>query len=119
MPRWPRLARYSFAYLVALTIGLACLTSWATFTGYTAKQNKSSDSALKEKTSDRLDSSVSRAKLNKAYGNLPLSFEVNTGQTDPSVKYFARGPGYNIFFTSAEAVLVFPKAGIRAKCAGG
>ncbi len=117
MPPVPRFARYSSAYLVALTIGLACLTSWATFTGYTAKPNISPDSSHQEKTSDA--SSVSRAKLNKAYGNLPLSFEVNNGQTEPSVKYFTRGPGYNVFLTSAEAVLVFPEAGknLRAPAA--
>lgn len=119
MPPLPRTPRYSFAYLIALTIGLACLTSWATFTGYTAKQNKSADRSDQEKTSDRMrgvgavneDNSVSRAKLNKSYGNIPLSFEVNSGQTDAKVNYIARGAGYNIFLTPAEAVLVFPGAG--------
>jgi photosystem II stability/assembly factor-like uncharacterized protein len=127
MPPHPRLARYSFSYLFALTIGLASLTAWATLTGYTAKLNKSSDGSHEEKTSHRLssvgvgngDSSLSRAKLNKTYGNLPLSFEANRGQTDPNVQYFARGTGYNIFFTAAEAVLVFPAGGKQSKAAAG
>jgi hypothetical protein len=40
-------------------------------------------------------------------GNLPLSFEANRGQTDPQVKYLARGRGYTLFLTGTEAVLVF------------
>ncbi|HSD51918.1 MAG TPA: hypothetical protein VLG48_10970, partial [Candidatus Methylomirabilis sp.] len=35
--------------------------------------------------------------VSEAYGKLPLSFEVNRGQTDSQVKYLARGPGYTLF----------------------
>ncbi|HEY6352371.1 MAG TPA: hypothetical protein VI636_23480 [Candidatus Angelobacter sp.] len=31
------------------------------------------------------------------YGNLTLGFEANQGQTDPRVKFFSRGSGYNVF----------------------
>jgi hypothetical protein len=34
-----------------------------------------------------------------------MSFEANQGQTDSQVQYLARGPGYNVFLTSTEAVL--------------
>jgi hypothetical protein len=37
-------------------------------------------------------------------GNLPLSFEPNTGQADPQVKFLARVPGYTLFVTSDEVV---------------
>jgi Domain of unknown function DUF11/Beta-propeller repeat len=40
-----------------------------------------------------------------AYGHLPLMFEANRGQTDPKVKFLARGSGYVVFLTSDEAVL--------------
>ena len=43
----------------------------------------------------------------ESYGSLPLSFEVNRGQTDPRVKFLARGHGYSLFLTSTEAVLAF------------
>jgi hypothetical protein len=33
-----------------------------------------------------------------------MSFEGNQGQTDPSVKFLARGDGYTLFLTSTEAV---------------
>ena len=46
-----------------------------------------------------------RARLNQAFGQLPLSFEANRGQTDPAVKFLSRGPGYSLFLTSTEAVL--------------
>lgn len=39
------------------------------------------------------------------YGVLPLGFEENRGQTDPSVRFLARGAGYTIFLTDREAVL--------------
>lgn len=45
----------------------------------------------------------------KSYGNLPLRFEANVGQTDTQVKFISRGSGYTMFLTSDEAVLVFSK----------
>src|SRR5262249_31144273 len=39
------------------------------------------------------------------YGQVPLSFEANGGQTDPRVRYLARGNGYSLFLTDREAVL--------------
>ncbi|HTD21298.1 MAG TPA: SBBP repeat-containing protein [Terriglobales bacterium] len=43
------------------------------------------------------------------YGNLPLSFERNEGQTDAQVKFLSRGGGYTVFLTSQSAVLVLSK----------
>jgi hypothetical protein len=39
------------------------------------------------------------------YGNVPLSFEENRGQTDSQVKYLARGKGYTLFLTPTREVL--------------
>ena len=41
---------------------------------------------------------------------LPLTFEINEGQTDDRVDFLARGPGYNIFLTATEAVFALPRA---------
>ena len=41
----------------------------------------------------------------EAYGKLPLSFEANQGQTDPNVKFLARGAGYTLFLTGDAAIL--------------
>ena len=37
-------------------------------------------------------------------GTLPLAFEANQGQTDPQIKYMARGNGYTVFLTADDAV---------------
>lgn len=50
----------------------------------------------------------SRAMRN--YQKAPMSFEPNRGQVNPSVKYLARGDGYQLHLTSTEAVL-FLKGG--------
>jgi hypothetical protein len=43
-------------------------------------------------------SKVAQASAN--YGKLPLVFEANRGQTDPEVKFLARGEGYTAFLTN-------------------
>jgi hypothetical protein len=45
------------------------------------------------------------AQILDSYGKLPLSFEANHGQTDPSVKFLSRTGGYTLFLTGDEAVL--------------
>jgi len=40
------------------------------------------------------------------YGELPLRFEANVGQTAPEVQFVSHGPGYQIFLTTQDAVLV-------------
>lgn len=40
-----------------------------------------------------------------AYHRLPLIFELNQGQTDPEVKFLARGSGYGLFLAANQAVL--------------
>ena len=42
----------------------------------------------------------------RGYGQLPMRFEPNQGQTDAAVQYLARGTGYQLFLTAEEAVLV-------------
>lgn len=44
----------------------------------------------------------------------PLAFEVNRGQTDPSVAFLARGQGYILYLRPTEAVLV-----LKSRAAGG
>src|SRR5712692_4495496 len=44
------------------------------------------------------------ATAGNTYGKLPLSFEINQGQTDARVKFLARASGYALFVTSDEAV---------------
>src|SRR5438046_7000391 len=47
---------------------------------------------------------ITPSAVSEAYGKLPLSFEINEGQTDAQVKFLSRGPGYDLFLTPTEAV---------------
>ncbi len=64
-------------------------------------------------SSAKLDSTAKRRIL-KSFSHLPIAFEDNKGQTDKSVKFLARGPGYTIFLTPDEAVLTLKKAPKKA-----
>lgn len=43
--------------------------------------------------------------LRSSYGALPLSFELNRGQTNGTVKFLARAGGYLVFLTPTESVM--------------
>lgn len=52
----------------------------------------------------------------KGYGDLPLAFEPNQGQTDAQVRFLARGHGYSLFLTRDGAVLsVRPRSSRSSK----
>ena len=53
-----------------------------------------------------------------AAGKLPLSFEANQGQTDPSVRFQSREQGHTLFLTPTEAVLRTKKEVFRMKLVG-
>ncbi len=59
------------------------------------------------------------AQVQQSFDQLPLYFEQNVGQTDASVHYFARGPGYGLFLTSTEAVMVLQQPTKAAVDVGG
>jgi hypothetical protein len=44
------------------------------------------------------------------YGNMPLAFEPNQGQSDSRVKFLSRGGGYTVFLTETGAVLTLDDA---------
>jgi hypothetical protein len=46
-----------------------------------------------------------QARIQNSYGTLPLSFEMNQGQTDARVKFLSRTGEYSLFLTGDEAVL--------------
>ncbi len=74
----------------------------------TVRTNESSNS-----TRELLQETLAKSANN--YGRLPLSFEVNRGQTDRRVKFLARGQGYGLFLTSSGAVLSLNKISQAAK----
>jgi len=49
------------------------------------------------------------ARVNETYGKLQLHFEANRGQTHKDVRFLSRGPGYSLYLSSGEAVLVLTR----------
>src|ERR1700730_902084 len=93
-------------------LALICLTTWL---GFMAPHSTSAPASIE---ANRLPQQVAgstlttpehNARVSDAYGKLPLQFEINEGQSDARVKFMARGSGYNLFLTGAEAVLALSK----------
>lgn len=62
-------------------------------------------------------SAEQRGRIRAGFGALPLAFEANQGQTDPQVKYIARGSGYTAFLTGNETRFVVTSAHAARKLA--
>ncbi len=60
--------------------------------------------ALAQSTAQHSESAAS-PQVTDDYARLPMDFEANHGQTDPRVRFLARGAGYGVFLSSTEAVL--------------
>jgi hypothetical protein len=58
---------------------------------------------------------ATKVHLQENYGRLPLSFELNTGQTAEEVEFLARGKGYTLFLSGAEATLALRKPGQKTR----
>jgi hypothetical protein len=52
---------------------------------------------------------ASHDQILQTYGQIPLSFEVNQGQTAAQVDFLSRGSGYALFLTPTETVLSLQK----------
>jgi Beta-propeller repeat len=111
------LAHY-FKYLLALTLALVGLTGGPTLPRASAGQRSLRDCTDQAHfahlprqgtsvSSLMLPEEATQARVQAAYGTLPLSFEANQGQTAPQVQFLARGRGYSLFLTTEEAVLAF------------
>jgi hypothetical protein len=55
-------------------------------------------------------SAEQRGRVRATLDALPLAFEANQGQTDPQVKYTARGNGYSVFLTANDTVFAITSA---------
>ena len=45
-------------------------------------------------------------KVDRSFGQVPLRFERNEGQLNAEAKFLARGPGYHLVLTNADAMTV-------------
>src|SRR5262249_38862217 len=77
----------------------------ATFAGVILVAAHKDDNNLRAMPATAPSDAADKARIAEQFGKLPLSFEINKGQIDPSVKFLSHGPGYDLFLTSNEAVL--------------
>jgi len=94
--------------LAALLVGISLfrLDAGKALAGGENALSRSRTTGVSSEKSPRNDLQIA-----SVYGHLPLSFEPNQGQTDPRVKFLARGGGYGLYLTGSEAVLALRSAG--------
>jgi hypothetical protein len=68
------------------------------------KDNNPSPSPSAQVPAASLDAAA-KTRIGQHFSKLPLSFEINEGQIDESVKFVSHGLGYDLFLTSTQAVL--------------
>jgi hypothetical protein len=87
---------------------LALIPAWKSGSILNSTSQAQGSASVSASSSDPSHSKVdpaAAARLSSEYGKLPISFEVNQGQTDRAVQFLARGSGYTLFLSSGEAVL--------------
>ncbi|MFL6337244.1 MAG: SBBP repeat-containing protein [Pyrinomonadaceae bacterium] len=109
----PRIKRRRFAprrlrrNLLGTVAGcLACLalaSAWADAPAAHAGKRRAQARATPPQV--KAESAGADARTTSLYGQLPLRFEPNRGQADPSAQFVVRGAGYEVSLTNAEAVL--------------
>ena len=88
-----------------LTLGIAfLLTALASMVFVAARNDNNHPEPATQENLTPAGASA-KARLAEKFGKLPLSFEENQGQIDQQVKFLSRGPGYDLFLTSTDAVL--------------
>lgn len=91
---------------IPLVLALLSLTAGVAGVGMTAWSAVATASA--PRGDQGLDPAVAtKARAEQAYGQLPISFEPNVGQTDPEALYLAHGQNYTLFLTNTGAVWSF------------
>ncbi len=104
--RFQMVLRFLLSLLLAHPTGVFALSMCGT---------KAVNKASPQKAAHSKPDVQAQKKIARAYGRLPMSFEKNEGQTDPSVRFMTRGKGYSLFLTPTQAVWCFQKPLRRSK----
>ncbi|MEK7408157.1 MAG: SBBP repeat-containing protein [Acidobacteriota bacterium] len=98
----------SFDRLISLALALTGLTNWGGLPAASPDRgtevNRGSVATSTVAAGRQPAPAAARAGAATRF-RLPLAFEVNRGQTEPQVRFLARGRGYTLFLTATEAVL--------------
>jgi hypothetical protein len=106
MARLNRRTRRQIRFLLALTLSLSMIVMPALTSNRPTQARGLWQASATAPTPAANNSAETQASAREAYGKVGLSFEANRGQTDEQVNFLARGAGYTLFLTSAEAVFV-------------
>jgi len=100
------------AAVAVLTLAVAGCA--VTFSAFHAKTAHTPRAASKGPQAPALNAEQ-RGRVRASLDALPLGFEANQGQTDPPVKYTARGNGYSVFLTANDTVFAISSAKRRTQ----
>lgn len=100
--------RFSHINRVVLIVGIVCLAALMAGVIFVGAQSNSDKG-----TAAFAGESSTKTRVAQGFGKLPLSFEINNGQTDPRVKFLSHGPGYDLYLTATETVLSLRKPQAR------
>ena len=99
--------------LGSLTVGLLTLALFCNTAAIPAVNGHASGATQPHPTiftvPNKSQNNLDRPNSADTYRKAPLSFEANVGQADKSVKFVARGVGYQLHLTSTQAVLSLNK----------
>ncbi len=99
---WVRVVK--FAGVTGLVCGLLVVASFRS-AGKRSSQTGAGRSQVAAGQASKVSATKDDPKWRTAYGQLPLSFEENQGQTSREVRYVSYGSGCELFLTPQEAVL--------------
>src|SRR5437764_10087256 len=107
MDRFGKRSRWIAAFSLVAIIGAVCVAARPAKQHVTAPASRPAEktSPLNAQLSTHTASPEEHARLAANFGNLPLSFEPNRGQSDSEVKFNARANGYQLFLTPTKAVV--------------
>ena len=100
------MTKQPLARTVFITSGLIAASAVLSVAARPVISSGSSSAPTLTKPATSNASDAIKGRIVEAYGNLPLSFERNVGQTDSRVEFLARGNGYTLFLgKGAETIL--------------
>jgi len=113
IPLIPRFSRINHIVFVLGAVYLTTVLAGMIFVAASGNHRELSSFHFAPTVASSPTDGSTKARIAERFGELPLSFEINQGQTDQTVKFLSHGPGYDLFLTSTEAVLRLPKPGVR------
>ena len=107
-------------YPLPLTFGLLCTLTllvglFANFGVNEERRSAPATSSSVQGGHERDARATAPATARDVYGRMELSFEANRGQTDESIDFLTRGPGYTLFLNASEASFELRNSGYRSR----